>query len=427
MRPSQVKKFLKMGMKASISIFVRGKPGIGKTSIIKSIVEDETKLCKNNFLKAKKILGKSLFKDLTIEKREKIKGLCIVEAGKLKEDSFGFVDKRLSQIDELEVKGLPHADETTKLMAFFSPDDMPTEDNYKFKNVARGILLFDEMNQGKEAVLDAIFEIVFDRAVGGKPLKPGWKIIATGNLGDEDGTTVTDFTSALQDRMITIDMEYDLKDWIKWAKGYGIDESIVSFIDANPAYLMFIINEDTKWSVTPRTWHRLDTFIKSNLDDESLDTEYKRGMARVELATFAGFNIIQQANSLYLEYLNDRLTLSAKEILLNYQDKKIKEIVKTIERSKEVSLKDGLIFSILNGDVKATDKKCVVPNFLEFIYEKMDADTRIAVFNGFKDEPDDDRYKLASEFTEACIEQCPKLEKELTKHFHNMLNIVTSR
>jgi len=116
------------------------------------------------------------------------------------------------------------------------------------------LLFLDEMNSAPIAVQAAAYKLVLDRAVGQNKLHPQVAIMAAGNKED-DNAIVNRMGTAMQSRMVHINLKVDFKAWLAWAASAGIDHRITSFINYKPDNLSkFNPNHSDATSACSRTW-----------------------------------------------------------------------------------------------------------------------------------------------------------------------------
>jgi MoxR-like ATPase len=164
--------FMEIGqdLPANVSVLLRGNHGIGKSQVIKQ-------------------LGRRI-KDV------------------LKMPSFETIDRRLSQMTEGDMIGLPSTDgETTR----FNPPDW-----YKRACTMPVLLFLDELNRATPEVMQAAFQIVLDRELNGWKLHPETRVYAAVN--DSASYNVNEIDPALLDRFWCIDLSPTHADWLDWAR-----------------------------------------------------------------------------------------------------------------------------------------------------------------------------------------------------------------
>ena len=125
------------------------------------------------------------------------------------------------------------------------------------------VLMLDELNRSMPGVMQGFFQIVLDRELGndseGNPicLHPETRVFAAVNVGNE--YDVNDMDPALLRRFWVADLEPDVKGWMEWARGAGLDATLIEFIGQNPEHWRVDAAEAEPGSVCPNpaSWHRL--------------------------------------------------------------------------------------------------------------------------------------------------------------------------
>lgn len=204
-----------LAIKADLPIFLVGSPGVGKSSIANRT--------------AQKI-------------------------------NYKLIDFRLSQCDITDLNGLPFIDNGK---ASFKPFDVfPIEGTPLPEGKDGWILFLDELNAAMPSVQVAAYKLILDRMVGNHKLHKNVRIICAGNKAT-DNAVVNDLSSALRSRLITIEVEADAKNWLKWAENNGIDNRITAYITEYPERLFQFNPETDDGSFPcPRTWEMLSKIIK---------------------------------------------------------------------------------------------------------------------------------------------------------------------
>lgn len=292
--PSEIKKKLdlvipKEGVQ-TITPFIHGVPGIGKSAVVKQIAEE--------------------------------RGIM-------------FIDLRLSQHEASDIKGIPFPDPEESVCRWLPPEFIPFETTHKY-NDTKGILFLDELNRAAPDVLQTIFQLVLDRQVGNLKLRDDWHIVCAGNLGDEDECDVQDFDPALNNRFIHFRMDPDLKSWTRWASKNGIHDDIVAFINAKPAYLYRKGKDkmDNTQLVTPRSWEKFSDIIRAH--EETIDIKKITNMLATE--------IIGDASVHFMKYLEEKTLVEPKDILNNYE--KVIHKLKAMSREQVYATNQELVHYI---------------------------------------------------------------------------------
>ncbi|MGL5085803.1 MAG: AAA family ATPase [Clostridium sp.] len=228
-----------------------GEAGIGKTALVKEL---------------KRRMDSHLVTiDANLLKEGEIGGLPIVEGGK----TIYAIHNKLAEVEKLA----------------------SLSDN---KNV---ILFIDELNRCEHAVQQELMNLILNREINGYYLGDNVKVITAMNPSNKyesfesSDYQVVDMDAAQEDRFVWIEMEADVKEWIRWAmvQGDKVHEHIIEFISTFPEYLHTPYNRESI-KATPRSWERVAKAYKvynDNKDKYSMDTFYNvvKGNIGVSIAT----------------------------------------------------------------------------------------------------------------------------------------------
>lgn len=192
------------------AIMLRGAPGVGKSTIVKSVAEK---------------LG------------------------------IGFIDVRLAQMERVDFAGLPSINNgmTEWNVPSFWPRDMKS----------KGIILLDEITSAPSDCQVAAYSVVLDRRIPNSNyvLPNGWLIVAAGNRTC-DRAVVKTMSSALANRFVHFEVEANSEDWVKWATINNINPAVVGFINYRPNLLFKMEGQNLEqgWP-SPRSWERVSNCI----------------------------------------------------------------------------------------------------------------------------------------------------------------------
>jgi len=177
----------------------------------------------------------------------------------VKEPDFGFIDLRLAYYESPDVVGYPFnvkdsngLDRTQHAL----PGFWPTEGS--------GIILLEEINRASQAVMNTMMQLLTDRQVGPHyKLPEGW--IIAGCINPDDATyDVNSMDTALMDRFVTFDIEFDHHGFVTYAERSGWHENIISFLkSASWTYKSADSLAKGAKYISPRTWYRLNAAEKS--------------------------------------------------------------------------------------------------------------------------------------------------------------------
>lgn len=193
------------------AIMLRGAPGVGKSTIVRSVAEK---------------LG------------------------------IGFLDVRLAQMERVDFAGLPSVNNgvTEWNVPAFWPRDPKS----------KGIVLLDEITSAPSDCQVAAYSVVLDRRIPNSNYKlpDGWLIVAAGNRTC-DRAIVKAMSSALANRFVHFEVEANSEDWVKWATMNSINPAIIGFINYRPALLFKMEGQNLEqgWP-SPRSWERVSSAIE---------------------------------------------------------------------------------------------------------------------------------------------------------------------
>lgn len=220
--PRQVRTYVTDCMYAGLVPFVQSSPGMGKSSIMRSI--------------------------------------C-------KEQRLHLIDHRLSTSAPEDMSGLPefYTCEITGIRkARFVPfgDLFPVVGTPLVKDTLGWMLFLDEANSGTKMVQAACYKLILDRMTGQIPLHERVAITMAGNLAT-DRAIVNQLSTAMQSRVVHIEMEINHREWLEdVALTEKYDDRVIAFLNWKENYLMdFQPDHNEKTFCCPRTWEFVNRLI----------------------------------------------------------------------------------------------------------------------------------------------------------------------
>jgi len=175
-----------------------------------------------------------------------------------REAKIELIDLRLSQLAPTDLRGLPVADHDSRTARWYPPEFLP--------RTGEGILFLDELNMAPPAMQGIAQQLVLDREVGSYKLPEGWHVWAAGNRA-EDGASVFQMPSALQNRFVHVTVEANFDSFRQWALGHGIHERIVAFLAFRPQLLHKRDAAQPAWP-SPRAWAAANALYQAGLTVE---------------------------------------------------------------------------------------------------------------------------------------------------------------
>lgn len=185
------------------------------------------------------------------------------------------IDLRLSQCAPEDLMGLPMR--TAEGKATFAPFSMfPIQGDTPPEGYDGWMLILDEFNSAAKSVQAAAYKIILDKMVGQEKLHENVVIVAAGNLAT-DRAIVNSMSTAMQSRLVHIEMICDPEEFKDYAYASDFDKRILAFLEFQPSKLhVFKPDHHDKTFACPRTWEFASKLIK----DKSFD--------KVNLALLAG-------------------------------------------------------------------------------------------------------------------------------------------
>ena len=182
-----------------------------------------------------------------------------------KNEGYQLVTIDANLLKEGEIGGLPIVKDNKTIYATHHKLVEVSELSAEGKIV---LLFIDELNRCDHSVQQELMNLILNREINGYSLGENVKIIAAMNpsnkydsFADSD-YQVVDMDPAQEDRFVWIEMESDIKEWIKWGmKSENIDIDIIEFLSTFPQYLN-TPNSRESLKATPRSWERVSKAYK---------------------------------------------------------------------------------------------------------------------------------------------------------------------
>ena len=204
-----------------------------------------------------------------------------------KEFNLKMIDFRLSQAEPTDMSGFPSIKDGRS--DFFPMKHFPLEGDAIPEGYEGWLLFFDEMNSASQAVQKASYKIVLDRMVGQHKLHKNVAMVCAGNL-ETDNAIVETMSTALQSRMVHIDLVVNADEWCEWAMSNGISHMITDYIQFKPSVIYTFDPDHTdKTYASPRGWEFANRLMAYNTDKKNflplMAGTLSEGVAR-EFVTF---------------------------------------------------------------------------------------------------------------------------------------------
>lgn len=323
-KPSVAKGSVKAALKTKRPVFLWGKPGVGKSAIVKQLCEE---------------LG------------------------------IGFIDLRLVQLDPVDLRGLPYKiEDSDGVRMGFAPSNI-------LPRSGKGILFLDELPQAPTMVQNAASELLLDRRCGEYELPDGWIMVAAGNRRTDRAGTV-EIPRHLLNRLEHLEVTEDVGDWVAWATGAKVNKAVIDYIQANPK-MLHQFNPDQTACPTCRTWEFVSDTL-NNVTEETIGADWRqirkvkvqgaigKGAATQFLATLSDDTdrptfdqIVQDAGNASIPEMESVLFAVQQECVAKVSEANVEAVMNYFRRiQKEVAM-TGL-FEIMAKNKKLAEHKAVV-------------------------------------------------------------------
>jgi len=225
MNLQDARKIVLRAIKNQIACMLWGGPGIGKSSVLAQITEE------------------------------------------LYGSKDALIDIRLPQMEPTDIRGIPKPNNDTGRTDWFYPNFWPERGPDGKCPDGPKVILFDEIEKAPVSVKNAALQIVLDRKVGDYILPDDAAIVCAGNRED-DGCFSAPMGSALNNRMIHVDVKQDIDVWAMWAHENDIEEDVIAFLLFKPEALYNNTGENAFPS--PRSWAMASKLIKGVDDTKTM-------------------------------------------------------------------------------------------------------------------------------------------------------------
>lgn len=185
------------------------------------------------------------------------------------ENGYDMIDLRLGTQEVGDLLGLADflTDEDGQKVAtkFMTPDWFPTDPH------AKAIIFLDEINRARRDVLQAVFQLVLDRRLHQYRLPANVHVIAASNPNTEDYIVADIGDQAFMDRFCHIKLTPTVTEWVEYAEDRKFDRSLLNFIRQQPELLDGHKNEfNIEVLPSRRSWEAVNRLMTAETPQEIL-------------------------------------------------------------------------------------------------------------------------------------------------------------
>ena len=305
---------------------------------------------------------------------------------------FKYLDVRLSMSDETDFK-FPFLKDAEYNGNIFKVSGYAVPEWAFEANTQPTIIHFEELNRAPQFVRNAALQILLERQIGEFKFNGTVLMMASGNLGDEDGTDVEEFDNALNNRLIHFSHTLGSDEWIENFGKMNCHPTIVSYIKAYPEKLYQNPTENTKAYATPRSWLFLSDFITKNFGMESSPREFLPYMQEV------AHGYIGNGAQRFLQYCQEMVNITIQDIINRYNE--VEKELDKYNRDKN----SELIQSLKEFDIKKFTEKQLdnVTKFLKRVGDDELTAYLLHVLDNVPDVSDDKIKKFMQSFRDVLI------------------------
>ena len=238
-------RYLQSNGKSPVSVEVVGESGIGKTSTIVELAQD------NNLKFVKLNLAQ-------IEELGDLVGFPVRQFQMYKEKIVNVPTKKLDDLSYTAAQRSAASADLANMPATITKkvgmwvDELAVQEylktGYKMTGKNRmsycapewiadakegGILLLDDWNRADTRFIQAVMELIDRQTYISWTLPKDWHIMLTANPDNGD-YMVNSVDSAQKTRYVTANLKFDVNVWAQWAEGAGIDTRCINFLLLHP-------------------------------------------------------------------------------------------------------------------------------------------------------------------------------------------------
>jgi hypothetical protein len=256
--------------------FFVGDPGVGKTAIPRQVAREMTEQL------AVRDKDGNILADQSI--------------------AVNYYQAIIAQYDAGELAGLPMMDAKNENMIRLRPNYLPpvlAADG----SAEIGIFNLDELPQAFLANQNIASQMVNEYRVGEHRISPAITICCTGNKPENKAGT-TAMPTHLRDRLMFIEIEANLDDFLNYAAERRISPFIRAFLRENPKFLSQF-DAGSNANPTPRSWEKVSAIVSMDLDPHIRREAIKGQIGEAATTTFDAYFKVQEKMPKIADILKD--------------------------------------------------------------------------------------------------------------------------
>jgi hypothetical protein len=230
-----------------------------------------------------------------------------------------YIDLRLPTKDEVDLGVYPvivqekYKDENGNTLSIPVVNHGLPDWAWMTRDKSRNFMInFEELNRASQGVRDAALGILLERRVGHNfVFGDNVYMVATGNLGQEDGTTVDELDTATKGRLVTIIHDTDAVTWVQDYAKDNVHPDIVKFIEAHPhEYYPDLKENGTNDAITSgRSWDGMSKAIIANFGKDSTVDQYSAFILKM------GKGYVGSRAAKFIKFMQDNKTWTLDDVI----------------------------------------------------------------------------------------------------------------
>lgn len=201
-------------------------------------------------------------------------------------NGFKLIDIRLAVLEQGDFIGLPtfKTVDGSERTIYSLPEFWPTGEE-------KCVLFFDEPNRGTNAIMNGLMQVLTDGRIHTYKIPKNCLIVAACNPEDGD-YEVNSMDTALKDRFIPYEIEYDRQDFVQFMTEQKWNSSLISFVESGawtyvkPEHLSG--NAGTKY-LSPRSLEKLNNALKTKAVESIMLETFEAVLGRAYASEFYAF------------------------------------------------------------------------------------------------------------------------------------------
>ena len=196
------------------------------------------------------------------------------------------IDLRGSQIDSVDVRGIPMPDAETRRMVYFTNGELP---NAADDPDCTDLIFFDEFKDSSPSVLKASYQGISDHRFGDLVIPPRCAFVCAGNEA-ADRAFLTPIPGPLKDRLNHVYIGADLDSFVDHTIRNNWEPEIPAFVRFRPEYLHDHTSDpEADARASCRGWDDVNTVLKTTKDPFIRRIAIAGAQGAAAAAEFIGF------------------------------------------------------------------------------------------------------------------------------------------